>query len=1205
MAVPALCPNCGHELPANASLGLCPVCLLSQGLDDHLLSLEHAGEPEMTAISKDEVSDRGFSIGRYQVQSRLGHGAMGEVFRSRDLDLGREVALKALREEHREDLDLIQRFVEEAQIGGQLVHPGIVPTYELGTLADGRPFFTMKLVKGHRLYELLKSRPSPFADLARFLAIFEQVCQTVAYAHARGVIHRDLKSSNIMVGSFGEVQVMDWGLAKVLPRGATDKTTPPDVDETQVTTVRSGSGSDGSHVGSVLGTPAYMAPEQARAELHQVDERADVFALGSILCEILTCQPAYTGASPQATMLKAQRGETAYALTRLDSSGADPELIDLARRCLAVGREKRPRHAGEVAAVVAAHAASVQERLRKAELERVEAEARAEEEIKRRALADDLAREANARANEERRRRQMTVGLAASVLALAGLAGGTWLAGEQSRVQRRTSAALVLAEAHRLHRLARDAETYDPAKWSDALTAVERAEGLLAYGGDPGQKREADALKASITADYQAVPKEAEWLQQLIDIRATKAEGENGSSAEAGYAAIFHDAGIVPDGASAQEAASKIQSRRPTVAQALVTALDDWASVRRAERGDEAAAGRLLTVARLADPDPWRDRLRAALAQSRGKDRLKALQSLAGSARVDELPAVSLDLLGVSLLDEGEPQMAADLLRQAQRAHPRDGWLKYNLARALEKVGRTEEAIRYLMAARTIHPATAHELAHMLENRGETDEAYGIFQDLVRLRPTEARHQVCLGRALKNYGLASEAKPVLERAIAALDSRLRLNRSDASAHSLLGMALSYLDRHDQALIEFREEVRLSPNHSHAHLNLASSLATVGKLDDAIAEFRTAIRLDPNLAEAHAKLGKALSKQGKLDDAIAEFRTAIRIQPDLALGHTELGFLLSQCNRDYAGAESEFRTRIRITPGIAHAHVNLGSVLQMQGKLDDAIAEFRTAIRIQPDFAGGHIALGVFLCECKQDYAGAEAELRTAIRISPSLAEAHSNLGIALRQQGKLDDAIGEFLTAIRIKPDAAHGHVELGVLLCDCKLDYAGAESEFRTAIQIDPKNHKGHENLGVALDRQGKREQAIAEYYEAIRLDPSCPNIHDRLGIVLSDRGQLEEAIGEFRTAIRLKPDDGHTHTNLGIGLSKQGKLEEAIAEYRVAIRLKPDGPLAHYSLGNALRAQRNRVEAIAEYRMARDHAQPGSQLAQLIERALTSSDQ
>ena len=156
---------------------------------------------------------------RVQLLGEIARGGMGVVLKGRDPDLGRDLAVKVLLEAHKEKPDLVRRFVEEAQIGGQLQHPGVVPVYELGTFGDRRPYFTMKLVKGQTLAELLAERKSPADDLPRFLAIFEQICQTMAYAHARDVIHRDLKPSNVMVGSFGEVQVMDWGLAKVLPRG--------------------------------------------------------------------------------------------------------------------------------------------------------------------------------------------------------------------------------------------------------------------------------------------------------------------------------------------------------------------------------------------------------------------------------------------------------------------------------------------------------------------------------------------------------------------------------------------------------------------------------------------------------------------------------------------------------------------------------------------------------------------------------------------------------------------------------------------------------------------------------------------------------------------------------------------------------------------------------------------------------------------------
>ncbi len=247
--------------------------------------------------SSDEMPAPAERGDRYQLFGEIARGGMGAVLKGRDPDLGRDLAVKVLLESHEDKPELLRRFVEEAQIGGQLQHPGIVPVYELGTFADRRPYFTMKLVKGRTLSALLAERPSPAHDLPRFLSIFEAICQTVAYAHARGVIHRDLKPSNVMVGSFGEVQVMDWGLAKVLKEGGVADESPdqPAPEESLVATVRSGSNVDDSQAGSVLGTPAYMAPEQAAGEVERVDRRADVFGLGSILCEILTGQPAYTG----------------------------------------------------------------------------------------------------------------------------------------------------------------------------------------------------------------------------------------------------------------------------------------------------------------------------------------------------------------------------------------------------------------------------------------------------------------------------------------------------------------------------------------------------------------------------------------------------------------------------------------------------------------------------------------------------------------------------------------------------------------------------------------------------------------------------------------------------------------------------------------------------------------------------------------------
>ncbi len=281
-----------HRAPASTPRSGRSYSREAQGESDHVVKPHSDAMPPRSATGN-----------RYQLFGEIARGGMGAVLRGRDVDLGRDLAVKVLLEKHADDPAVARRFLEEAQIGGQLQHPGVVPVYDIGRFGE-RPFFTMKLVKGHTLAALLGERDDPSEDRPRLLSIALQVAQTLAYAHAKGVIHRDLKPANIMVGAFGEVQVMDWGLAKVLAEGGVadeerasrGRKSPEDV--TRIRTARSsgsaGSGTD-TEAGTLLGTPAYMPPEQANGDVVLLDRRADVFGLGAILCEILTGKPPYHG----------------------------------------------------------------------------------------------------------------------------------------------------------------------------------------------------------------------------------------------------------------------------------------------------------------------------------------------------------------------------------------------------------------------------------------------------------------------------------------------------------------------------------------------------------------------------------------------------------------------------------------------------------------------------------------------------------------------------------------------------------------------------------------------------------------------------------------------------------------------------------------------------------------------------------------------
>jgi len=256
---------------------------------------------------------------RYVLLNRVGRGGMGVVYAARDGKLGRRVALKVLDAPERSG-ELARRLIREAQVLATLEHPGIVPVHDVGTLQDGRVFYTMKLVEGQRLDKYIKTVPS----VPDRLRLFLRVCETLAFAHARGVLHRDVNPTNIMIGPFGEVLVLDWGLAKILhaptpsnrsrdPEGKIAHAIAVPVPTTESDTTEH---SPVTGLGTVMGTPGYMSPEQARGDNDTLDERSDIFSLG-VLLRFLLIEVSPGSPSPSAPIDKSLEAICGKALQPL------------------------------------------------------------------------------------------------------------------------------------------------------------------------------------------------------------------------------------------------------------------------------------------------------------------------------------------------------------------------------------------------------------------------------------------------------------------------------------------------------------------------------------------------------------------------------------------------------------------------------------------------------------------------------------------------------------------------------------------------------------------------------------------------------------------------------------------------------------------------------------------------------------------------
>jgi serine/threonine-protein kinase len=1017
---------------------------------------------------------------------RIGVGGMGEVYRSGDDGLRRDLAIKVLRAEVLGDAGAEERFLREARLTGSLQHPGIVPVHQLGRLADGRPCYTMKLVRGRTLADLLRHESDGPERLPRLLAVVEKVCQAMAFAHSKGIIHRDLKPSNVMVGEFGEVQVMDWGLAKELshaePAPPSDEATK---DAETVGRVEEEAGL--SRAGAALGTPAYMSPEQAAGDWDIVDERTDVFALGAMLYVLLTGQPPYPGSSRAEVLRRARRGDLAEALGRLERCGADAALMTLCRECLALEREGRPRNAGVVTQRLAAYQTEVQERLRRAEVERAEAQVKA---------------------REERKRRRLTLALAVMVLLVVlGVGGGAWW-WQQQRARADQAVSNGLAQANLLADQARAAPLQTD-KYHQALEAAKVA-AQLAETASAGSRRQARELITQLEQEEAAARKDRVLLAELLDVRGPR-EGPKYRSDSQGkmlamaeptadeqFAAAFQRWGLDVDNTSPTEAAALLKARPAVVVLEVIAALDEWASERRRQGKAKADAQRLSDLAAILDeePDSKRRELREIMARGQlpveralgvlsaalrpvpipvevplGQDRLR-LRQLAAQTDPASEPILSLLTLVRALLAAGEEKRAEQLLRAAIIVRPQEVVLHHMLGFLLtgQQPPRGAEVVECFGAARVARPDLGVNLATALQLSGRKEEGLALLARLVKEAPTNPFLHFRQAVSLAENGRLDEAIDKYHQAIA-------LDPKYAQAHYNLGVALYHKGQLDSAMDEFRQAIALDPKDSAAHTGLGLTLQAKGQLDAAMDEHRQALALDPTFALAHNNLGAALQAKGQLDAAMDEFRQAIALDPKYAPAHNNLGNALHAKGRLDA-AMDEFRQAIALDPRYAPAHYNLGAALHAKGRLDAAMDEFRQAIALDPKYAPAHNNLGNVL-HAKGQLNAAVDEYRQALALDPRYAKAHRALGFALLQQGSYAPARESTLRALELlPPDSPLRQVALQQLRhCDFLLALDRKLPTMLTGEAI-PANPSESVALAEMCQQHKKRYAASARFY-------------------------------------------------------------------------------------------------------------------------------
>ncbi|MCB9883520.1 MAG: tetratricopeptide repeat protein [Planctomycetes bacterium] len=988
--------------------------------------------------------------GRFQLRDELGRGGLGVVLRGYDVDLGRDVAMKVLHDEHVTDKDMVRRLVEEAQVGGQLQHPGIVPVYEMGIDPDGRPFFAMKLVEGRTLAALLGERRTPTENRDALLTVFVQVCQALGYAHARGVVHRDVKPSNVMVGAFGEVQVVDWGLAKVMDRTA------------------------GRQV-VIAGTPAYMAPEQARGEDGCVDARSDVFGLGAILCEILTGRAAFTGKSSEETRRAAAAGALEGTWAALAQCGAERELIALAKRCLDPDPGRRPQDGSAVAQAVNDHLASVAERARAAELQVAKAETRAA---------------------EERRRRRLVVALAASILVAFAIGGGgyLWYVSQRDtrRIEAETRVQAAIERAQNDLGVARASTTENVTAWQRAETAAREAVALASSPDVRAEVRQrADALGKTATQGIEEARQSAARIthetflrQRLQTIREERGDDwyDRTARPDAEYAATLRELHIDVDELDTEEAARRIIAS--PLAEDLRASLHDWIRLLMSEHLDVERDWRALAaIALAAEEDPVRRRL----CRSWFEEDLEGLRLLASEPERANWPPATLCMLARQLQRLGDTRTARQVLVEGQRLHPGDLWLTLDLADSLptdstEGLQRRIQLLSATVALRPLSPRMRVDLAKALHRAGNHAAARIAVDEALRLRPDGPEVYNELGGLLLASGKNAEAEPILREGLK--------HGRNAYILTTLGGALHGLGRKEEAL-ELLEEAR---------------------------------RLKPDLVVTLANLGPTLRGLDRIDEAEDCLREAIRRRPDFALAHLNLGVLLEENRNDFVRARSEYEEAVRLDPSMVLAWYDLGRMLADQGGFEEALEAHRHAVELSPDEPLYRFHLGHAFFYTGR-YVEALEQLRLAENEPPPDRHQHLELMIAdcLGQLGEITAAFEHARRALEIEPRHPDTCFDLG--------RFFARHGRYEEALEAFRYGRDLGDRTSTQAVAQCERALAFADDHQNVLAGKNRVSSPDELvGVanILWHRGELPVAATMIHEVMKAKGDMANLETRL-----------------------------------------------------------------------------
>jgi len=841
----------------------------------------------------------GTRFGRYELVDRIGAGGMGEVWRARDQELHRDVAVKFLPERFASDALRLGRFAQEARAASSLNHPNIVTIHDIGQV-EGLPYIVMELVEGRTLRDLvLDGRPLP---PRRVLEIGEQVASGLAKAHAAGIVHRDLKPENVMVTDDGYVKILDFGLAKLLSDGSGerpqwfDSGAPTWPDSPPPETI----------AGVVLGTVGYMSPEQARGRT--VDHRGDQFTLGAILYELATGKQAFlrdTTAQTLAAII--EDSPTPVAQLNPQVPAALQWIVE--GRCLA----KEPADRYAATEDLARELRDVRERLSSSQPLSVVAVGRA--------IASGRAARAAA--------------AGALFLALLWGARALWLrAGAADPDPGRPLVVAVLP----LTDLTGDATSGAAAAGIaqvvvDALAQVDGIEVLprtttIGFGERKGDLAAvARDLQASYLVDGVLQRSENRLRVSLSLVRTSSRAVEWGETFDGAFPQLFELQSRVAEAVAraarlrlSEESRGRVEAR----ATASPSAWEDYtAALALLDRPDRTGNVAAAVV-----------RLEHAVAEDRRFARAHAAMARACLARYEETG------------ESAWADRARDAAQEALRLEPRDVEVRRTLAQTLASRGRLAEAVDELKQALATKPgsdATLRLYSEVLVDAGQKEAALEQARAAVSLRPDYVKNQMALGWAYFSAGRFTEAAAAYRRGT-------EIQPDAAWAHQMLGTSLQLAGDLAGAVLPYEQAIRLAPD-ARAWANLGYVRYATGRTAEALHAYEEAARLEPRSGTIRRSLGDARARGGDRSAARADWtaalglsREALRVNPDDVRQLRNAGVCLAKLGRRGEALDAA-RRLVDAAPASGDAHYGAAVVRALTGDAPGALAALERALAL--------------------------------------------------------------------------------------------------------------------------------------------------------------------------------------------------------------------------------------------------------------------